>query len=320
MPDNCPHCGVALAWATRACPQCGARLPDPVSPVLGDPRPDGGTGEAEAKTWAERWDVGSWADDATVAVGAETAGAGPDAGRVGSGPATVGLGPRGWWAQSRHRNLVAIAVCGVVLGVAVGVAFAIGNQAVEPNRVVPAKPVARQHARRLGGVTPTAPAISPELVREFTYVNQLEAVLQQAAPGRAVLAGTLRGAPASCPMPPGQAAVVVNAVLQNRTNLLNALGAMAPAPNAEAQQLEQLLAAALHASSQADGEYEAWLAANGVTDPASCSATSSPAIAVFWNSARASDSTATTAKAAFVAAFDPVAARFNLPVWNESQF
>jgi hypothetical protein len=122
-------------------------------------------------------------------------------------------------------------------------------------------------------------------------------------------------------MPPGGVAVWVHSVVQNRTNLLNTLGAMAQsAPNAEAQQLEQLLAAALHASSQADGEYEAWLDANVVTDPQSCSATSSPSIAVFWNSARASDSTASTAKAAFVAAFDPVAARFGLPAWTEAQF
>jgi hypothetical protein len=152
------------------------------------------------------------------------------------------------------------------------------------------------------------------------YLSSLESLLQQASAGRIVLVGALRGAPGGCAMPPGAAAVLVNTVVQNRTSLLNQLGALPPAPNPEAQRLEQLLAAALHASSQADSEYEAWLYATGLADPQSCSASSSPTIALYWNSARASDSTATAAKAEFVTAFDPVAALFGLPTWTPSQF
>jgi hypothetical protein len=304
MPDNCPHCGVALAWATRSCPRCGARFPDPVSNLL-DPRP-----RADEIQEVER---DSWADEPS-----------PDEPEPTPDPTVEARhgrwSPRRWWAQPRHRALVAIAVCGVVLGVAVGLAFAIGNQAVDTNRVVPAKPTARRHPRRLTAVPATAPAISPDEQREIAYLSQLESVLQQAAAGSTVLVGTLRGAPATCAMPPGAAATLIHTVVQNRTNLRNALGALAPAPNPESQRLEQLLAAALHASSQADGEYEAWLDANGVTDPQSCSPSSTPAIALYWNSARASDSTASTAKAAFVAAFNPVAVAYSLPTWTASQF
>lgn len=304
MPDNCPHCGVALAWATRSCPRCGARLPDPVSnvPDVG-PRTDL-TQEVEPDPWADEARPGE--PDPTLGAGVEA----PDR----------RWSPRRWWTQPRHRALVAIAVCGVLLGVAVGLAFAVGNQSVDTNRVVPAKSAARRQPRRLSATRPTAPAVSPDQQREVAYLSQLESVLQQAAAGRTVLVGTLRGAPATCAMPPGAAAVFVHAVVQNRTNLLNTLGALAPAPNPESQQLEQLLVAALHASSQADGEYEAWLYANGVTDPQACSASSTPAIALFWNSARASDSTATTAKTAFVTAFNPVAVAYSLPTWTEAQF
>jgi len=304
MPDNCPHCGVALAWATRSCPRCGARLPDPVSNVPDPrPRPDP-TQEVERDTWADEPRAGE--PDPTLGAAVEA----PDR----------RWSPRRWWAKPRHRALVAIAVCGVLLGVAVGLAFAVGNQTVDTNRVVPAKPAARRQPRRLTAAPATAPAISPDDQREIAYLSQLESVLQQAAVGRTVLVGSLRGAPATCAMPPAAAAVFVRSVVQNRTNLLNTLGALSPAPNPDSQRLEQLLAAALHASSQADGEYAAWLDANGATDPQSCSASSTPAIALFWNSAQASDSTATTAKTAFITAFNPVAVAYSLPTWTESQF
>jgi len=151
-------------------------------------------------------------------------------------------------------------------------------------------------------------------------MNQLESILQQAAVGRTVLSAALRGAPGSCALPLATAAVAVHAVVLNRTALLYGLGALPPPPNAEAQQLGQLLAAALSASSQADSDYEAWLDANGLAGRQTCSDRSSPATALLWNSARASDSTATTAKITFVTAFNPVAARFGLPIWAETQF
>jgi hypothetical protein len=226
---------------------------------------------------------------------------------------------RAWWANPRHRTSVAIAVCGLVLGLAVGLAFAVGNETVEPNRVAPAPTPGRRPHRLAVGVRPVLPAPTAQL-GELAYVSQLESMLQQAAVGRTVLTAALRGAPGSCQLPLATAAVAVHAVVMNRTSLLYGLGALPPAPNAETQQLEPLLAAALHASSQADSEYEAWLDANGVAGPATCSDGSSPATARFWNSARASDSTATTAKIAFVAAFNPVAARFSLPIWAETQF
>jgi hypothetical protein len=304
MPNHCSHCGVLLAWATRRCARCGARLPDPVSSALGIGRRANQSQPPRSDTWADH--------------------APPEATHDAAGTREVRtrrarLAARGWWAESRHRTSVAIAVCGLVLGLAVGLAFAVGNPTVEPNRVAPA-PAPRRHPHRLAaGAWPVPPA-QPAQLAELAYLNQLESILQQAAVGRTVLTAALRGAPGSCQLPLATAAVAVHAVVLNRTHLLYGLGALPSAPNAETQPLEPLLAAALRVSSQAESEYEAWLDTNGVAGLESCSDRSSPATALFWNSARASDSTATTAKVTFVTAFNPVAARFSLPIWAETQF
>jgi hypothetical protein len=225
MPNSCQHCGVALAWATRACPRCGGRLGDPAVTLAGA-RPLAYLGDAADAADASSWAADAPDDEPGWAPADDLAPAPVD------DPTVVGrVGPPGWWSQPRHRNLVAITACGVILGVAVGLAFGVGNQGVEPNRVVPA---ARKH-RRVVAALPTVPTVSPDQQREVAYLGQLESILQRASPGRTVLVGSLQGAPSNCAMPPVAALALVHTVVLNRTSLLNELGALPAAPSAESQ-------------------------------------------------------------------------------------
>jgi hypothetical protein len=138
--------------------------------------------------------------------------------------------------------------------------------------------------------------------------------------GRTQLIAVLQGAQGACAITPLAASQQIHAVVGNRVAILNELGALAPAPNPEAQQLEQLLQDALHASAQADTEYEAWMQDLGRSSPDACPDSGSPSSQSFRDSARAADTSATALKTQFVASFDAVAARFGLPTWSEAEF
>jgi hypothetical protein len=226
---------------------------------------------------------------------------------------SVGVDLQAWWSEPRHRTFVAVAACGLLLGVAVGLAFAAGGR---PPETTAGKASAPSRSRP----RPARAAPSSVQQRERAYVARLETVLQQSAAGRSQLVGVLQSAQGACAITPLSASQQIHAVVGNRVAILNELAALPRAPNAEAQQLEQLLQAALRASAQADAEYEAWMQDLGQSSVQPCADASASTSQSFRDAARAADTNATALKTQFVTSFDGVAARYGLPTWSEAAF
>jgi hypothetical protein len=152
----------------------------------------------------------------------------------------------------------------------------------------------------------------------YTFVAQLERILQQSAAGRTQLAGTVRSVQPACGAPSPQVEQQLASVIANRSGLLHQLDALGPGPDSTTQTVASLLHQALEASTQADIQYRNWNAALARTASDDCSPESSAGASL--TAAHTYDSNATTLKTQFVDLFNPLAAQLGLPTWSAADF
>jgi Protein kinase domain len=143
-----------------------------------------------------------------------------------------------------------------------------------------------------------------------TFVDRIENVLQQSANGRRRV-GTALAAGRSCSISPHEAGQRIASVADNRQSILRQLGTL-EAPSQQTAEMVTLLQRSLQQSIEADRHYRDGFFA---VDAQACPP---PQNASFELAAR-SDARATAAKRRFVAAFDPLAARFGRRVWSASE-
>jgi hypothetical protein len=143
------------------------------------------------------------------------------------------------------------------------------------------------------------------------FVDRVENVLEQSAAGRAEISTALT-AGLNCSIAPREAGQRIASVADNRQSILNQLGTL-QTPNQEADQAVTLLQRALQQSIEADRHYRDGFFS--VTRPGCPLPRNSS-----FELASKSDAQATAAKRRFVAAFDPLAERFDRRVWSASEF
>jgi DNA-binding SARP family transcriptional activator len=153
--------------------------------------------------------------------------------------------------------------------------------------------------------TPTATGPSSEL-RSFVFT--LENFLQQSHEGRAEVTRVLAGA-FDCSLSPQVAAAQLDSVQENRQSLLEQLAALRVPDDRPALRVADRLQQAIHASISADWIYRDWLRAH-----THCVRGSRPPA-----KARRADARATAVKARFLAAFNPLAAKFARRTWRADE-
>jgi tetratricopeptide (TPR) repeat protein len=138
------------------------------------------------------------------------------------------------------------------------------------------------------------------------FVAKLENFLTQSSDGRAQVVALVREARA-CSLPPKRALAKLELVERNRQSLLDQVAALSVPDDPNALKALDLLQKAIQASIAADLAYRGWLeSARGC--PRGAPPTS------------AADFRAQQAKAAFTAAFNPLALRFGGQVWDPHRF
>jgi serine/threonine-protein kinase len=143
------------------------------------------------------------------------------------------------------------------------------------------------------------------------FVARIENVLEQSAAGRGEIASALAGG-LNCSIPPRKAGQRIASVADNRQSVLLQLGNL-PAPTQQADEVVTRLQRALQQSIEADRHYRDGFFALGPRT--ACPLPRNRDFAL----ARRSDARATTAKERFVAAFDPLAARFHSRTWSAAE-
>jgi Protein kinase domain len=143
-----------------------------------------------------------------------------------------------------------------------------------------------------------------------TFVDRIENVLEQSASGRGEIGSALT-AGLDCSISPRTAAGRIGSVADNRQSILQQLGTL-PAPTEQADRVVTLLQGALQQSIEADRHYRDGFF---TLTSARCPLPSNVAFAL----AAKSDARATAAKKRFVAAFNPLAERFQRRVWSAGE-
>ena len=143
------------------------------------------------------------------------------------------------------------------------------------------------------------------------FVDKLENFLVQSHDGRTAIAAAVRGA-LDCTLTPHAALVRLNRVQRNRQSLLQQAAALAVPNTQEAVLASDLFQKSVDASFSADGHYSDWLAGRK-----SCH---SPKTSPDLRAALAADAAATRTKRRFVAAFNPLARRFDQHIWAAGDF
>jgi hypothetical protein len=207
---------------------------------------------------------------------------------------------------------VAVTTCGILLGVAVGLAFADGTSF---GSGAPSRPAARP-ARTPAPRPATSPAPAVGTASSGSFVASLETILQQAATGHTELVAALTNAQAGCPVSASVASQEIASVVGNRGAALRQLVALPVAADPVSASLRTVLAQALQASAEADAYYEAWTASLAAAAPG-CAAGEATAD---YAAARQEDAAATDFKDEFVAGFNPVAASAGLSTWAPTDF
>jgi hypothetical protein len=156
------------------------------------------------------------------------------------------------------------------------------------------------------GAPPTTTHASSEL-RSFVFT--LENFLQQSHEGRAEVTQVLAGA-FDCSVSPQVAAAQLDSVQENRQSLLEQLAALRVPDDEAALRVADRLQQSIHASISADWIYRDWLRAR-----TGCARGSKPPA-----KARRADARATAVKTRFLAAFNPLAARFGRRTWRAEEF
>jgi hypothetical protein len=263
---------------------------------------------------------GHWLSDPTAAdgTGLEMLGRGPRRSGDGRDAGTREVGRPAWWSSGRRRSFVAVTACGILLGVAVGLAFAGGG------RFGSGAPSSSLSRATRPATSPPRPRVHHDAVAGSdegprAFVDALEMIVQQATTGHAQLVSALTGVQAGCPGTAATASQEIEGVLANRTTALRELEVLPAAPNPQTAAVRDILAQALQASAVADAHYAAWAAS--LEDPTSngCESSTGGSTAEY-QAARAADVTATTLKDEFVAAFNPLATSFGFPTWSPSEF
>jgi DNA-binding SARP family transcriptional activator len=144
-----------------------------------------------------------------------------------------------------------------------------------------------------------------------SFVDKLENFLVQSQDGRRTVAAAVGGA-SSCTLSPSAAVTRLNQVQRNRQSLLQQAAALAVPNTEQALRASDLLQQSIHASFTADGHYSDWLAGRKRCGPPG----KSPELAA----AHAADAQASRTKRMFVAAFNPLARRFDLRTWAADEF
>jgi DNA-binding SARP family transcriptional activator len=160
-----------------------------------------------------------------------------------------------------------------------------------------------------GGGSSGKSSAGPAELRSF--VDKVENFLVQSRDGRQTVATAVAGA-FTCKLTPQVARARLDQVQRNRQSLLQQAAALAVPDTEQALRVSDLLQQSVHASFTADGHYSDWLAARKRCGPPD----RSPELLA----ASAADRTATRTKRAFVAAFDPLARRFDRRVWKAGDF
>jgi DNA-binding SARP family transcriptional activator len=142
-----------------------------------------------------------------------------------------------------------------------------------------------------------------------SFVFTLENFLQQSHDGRAAVTKVLAGA-FDCSLSPQVAAAQLDSVQENRQSLLEQLAALRVPDDQTALHVSDLFQKASHASIAADWIYRDWLRSK-----TSCVRGMKPPAA-----AAEADARATAAKRRFLAAFNPLAARFGRRTWRANEF
>jgi serine/threonine-protein kinase len=143
-----------------------------------------------------------------------------------------------------------------------------------------------------------------------TFVDRVQNVLEQSSGGRREIGAALASGLA-CTISPREAGTRIASVTENRQSILDQLGSL-QAPTPQAATVVTLLQRALQQSIEADRHYRD---AFFDTTRTECPLTPSRDFAL----AAKSDARATAAKERFVAAFDPLAKRFDRRTWLASE-
>jgi serine/threonine-protein kinase len=143
-----------------------------------------------------------------------------------------------------------------------------------------------------------------------TFVDRVENMLEQSAGGRREIGAAL-SAGLACSTTPTEAARRIESVADNRQSLLVQV-ANVPTPTGDADRAATLLQRALQQSIETDRHYRDGFDA---VDGRTCPLPKAP-----FDAARATDVEATAAKRRFVAAFNPLARRFDRRTWSASGF
>ena len=220
-----------------------------------------------------------------------------------------------WWGRVRNRSLVAVTTCGILLGVAVGLAFATGDYL---RRGRPRRPAARPvRAPAPAPAWPRLPAPALGTTSPGSFVASLETILQQAATGHAELVAALTSVHAGCPAGAFVGSQELACVVGNRATVLREVAALPVAGGSrERGAARRSLVQALQASAAADAYYEAWAASLAARAPG-CQATDATADYV---AAQQADVAASDVKTEFVTGFNPMAAGAGLSTWAPTDF
>jgi len=150
----------------------------------------------------------------------------------------------------------------------------------------------------------------PASAKLRTFVDRIENVLQQSADGRHEIAAAL-AAGFNCSVSPHEAGQRIASVADNRQSILEQLGTL-QTPTPQADDVVTVLQQALQQSIEADRHYrDGFFAVQATRCPLPTNSS--------FRLAAQSDARATTAKKQFVAAFDPLAARFGRRTWSEAE-
>lgn len=144
-----------------------------------------------------------------------------------------------------------------------------------------------------------------------TFVFRVENLLVQSRAGRLEVSAAIRGVE-RCRLGPRVAIDRLNRVQRNRQSLLQQVAALAVPSHAAAERSADLFQKAEQRSIAADWHYRDWLAKRTSCGPPK----RNPDLRAAW----AADESATQAKSQFVAAFNPLARRFQRRSWQATEF
>jgi len=226
--------------------------------------------------------------------------------------ATAGVGGQssGQGVEAR-RSLTPLIVAGTVVAMALIAGIVVVAVAANSSN-------SSSKTQASATVTTTSPSTSTSTSTTSTTtfdpsrapVTQLDAILVQSSADRGSLSVALNGV-RNCSMGPGQAAAQIQSIVSGRQSEMTQVNGLDAGSSAEVGSLKSQLLEALSNSLQSDTVYYQVVSSMGACGPITDSAMAS---------ASATDTAATAAKRAFIAAYNPVAAQYGLRAdWVEAQ-